>query len=74
MVDKQPIVYVAHDLDGYWQFHCATEVTTNEGILVGLAEIYRQDKTIGKLADLQPGQYATRENPQSEWVIHEAGQ
>ena len=68
--DNEPILYVAHDADdGCWQFLCGREHDTEDAKVVALEEIYDIDKSIGKIANLNYGWCATRENINDKWNI-----
>ncbi|HYF64692.1 MAG TPA: hypothetical protein VD886_17840 [Herpetosiphonaceae bacterium] len=71
-----PIRFVTHDDDdGMWQFLDGEEVSEDEAILVGLAEIVAHDPTVAQLADLPLGWYAVRDSVQDQWELgqHDAG-
>lgn len=68
--ENKPILYVSHDLDdGYWQFLCGKEHNIEDSKVVGLEEIYKMDKSIKKLANLDCGKFAYRKDPKSKWNI-----
>jgi len=66
---KVPIGLVTHDDDdGTWQFLPSAGVDEqSEAVVVALEEIYRQDPSVGDLADLPYGWRAWRECAESPW-------
>lgn len=67
--DNKPVLYVAHDLeDGMWQFLCGKEHTEDEGMVVGLFEIYERDESLAALATLPLGCEATRKYVGDNWT------
>lgn len=64
--DGRPLVYVSHDADGDWQFHCEA-ADDDEGMLVSLANVVRRWPEVAELADLPRGWVASRESPAQEW-------
>ena len=56
--DNEPIAYITHDEDGYWQFLCGRNHTEDEAKIVSLAEMLEIDKSVAKFADLKRGEYA----------------
>ena len=65
----QPVLYMSHDEDGYWQFLCGQEHEESDARLVSLHSIYMSDTSVGLLAELDRGKAAERENTQSSWEI-----
>ena len=67
--NEKPILYITHDEDGTWQFLCGDEHTENDARIVSLEEIYKPDKTIGKVSNIEYGKTATRIDKTSNWII-----
>ncbi len=65
----EPILYVSHDEDGYWQFLCGREHTTEEARVVSLEDILSTDSSVADLAGLGYGEYAESEDEYSDWVV-----
>lgn len=71
MKDNTPILYASHDEDdGMWQFLCGQEHKTEEAMTVSLEEVYKKDRTIGKIANLPKGYFAKRLHVGNRWAIH----
>ncbi len=67
---KEPILYVSHDEDdGMWQFLCGDEHSLSDAGVVSPKEVFLSDKTIGVLAELPRGYFATRKNSSDDWHI-----
>lgn len=66
---ERPILHVTHDEDGYWQFLCGETHSEEEARVISLAQAYELDHTVGKLAEMDYGQYADRIDKTSDWVI-----
>lgn len=69
MSGEDPILFVAHDNDGMWQFLCGKSHETSDARLVSLQEAFGFDKSIGKLANMPCGYYATRKTIKDKWVV-----
>ena len=69
ITQNKPIVFVAHEQDGWWHFLCDGEHSISDAVLINLEQLYHYDKTIGKVARLAPGHRAYRESINSPWVI-----
>ena len=63
------ISYVSHDEnDGAWQFLCNLESHQNsDANIVSLKLIFELDNSIGELASMPLGSYATRIDKNSTW-------
>lgn len=69
-----PILYVSHDDDdGMWQFLCGDEHTTDDARIVSLQFVFELDHSIGELADMPCGHFATRSCQEGKWVIQKEG-
>lgn len=66
---EKSILYVIHDEEGSWQFLCGDNHAENDAKIVSLEEIYKLDKTIGKLSNLECGTSAIRSDKSSNWII-----
>lgn len=68
--DGKPILFVSHDEDdGIWQFLCGKIHETDDAKLVSLKYVFDFDYSVGDLADMPCGYYATRETQKDNWVI-----
>ena len=68
--EKKPILYVSHDADdGCWQFLCGKEHNIKDSKMVALEEIYKIDKSINEIANLEYGKIAYRKDKNSKWNI-----
>jgi hypothetical protein len=70
VVDGAPILYVAHDEDGGWQFLCGGEHPdggADGGLLVCLGCSVGEDPSLNALAGLARGQRAIREGSEAPW-------
>lgn len=67
MSGAKPILYVAHDEDGYWQFLDGSIALSDESIVIGLSEIVEYDDSISNLADLPRGWCASRKSVDADW-------
>lgn len=66
---ERPILYVAHDEDGYWQFLCGAEHSEEEARIVSLLEILQLDPGVSDLAQMERGCYAESNDENSPWVV-----
>ena len=66
---ERPILHVAHDEDGDWQFLCGAPHSVEEGRIIALAEAYELDPSVGQLAKLDYGRGADRTDVNSDWRI-----
>ena len=66
---KSSIAYVHHEADGDWQFICAGDehTTPDQAVLIHPEHIFKLFPEIDSLRNLQPGQWAKREDSESEW-------
>ena len=67
--EDSDIYYVSHDEDdGAWQFLCNLESHQNsDANIVSLKQIFELDNSIGELANMPLGSYATRVDKNSPW-------
>ena len=65
--DNEPIAYVSHDLDGFWQFLCGKNHIEDEARIVSLAEMLLINKGVAKFADLRLGEYAEKRG--CTWIV-----
>ena len=69
----QPILHVAHDLDGDWQFMCGKEDhSTSEGMIISLGEIVELDNSLNQVSDLVQGLCADRSAIGLSWSESES--
>ena len=67
---EQPILFVSHDEDdGMWQFLCGGSHETEDAKVAALGEVFEFDSSIGELAEMPCGYYATRDKADCDWVI-----
>jgi hypothetical protein len=64
----KPVLEVYHDHDGDWQFLCGTTLETADLKLVCLGCMVESDPTLGELAEMPPGWFATRLAVGAEWI------
>ena len=63
-----PILFVARDAEeGEWQFLTGLAFDVADGMLVCLEEVVNVDPTVQALADLRPGEEATRAGIDGPW-------
>lgn len=68
VLEGAPILLVTQDADdGGWQFLCGTTDDPEGARVVGLAQMYRRDATLGQLANLPEGWRASRASPAQPW-------
>ena len=67
--EGEPVLYVSHDDDGYWQFLCGGHHSNEDARLVSLQYIYKLDNTVGETAELGDGQSAERSAVGEKWVV-----
>lgn len=67
--NQKPILYVCHDVDGYWQFLCGENHREEDARIVSLEKILSIDETMSDLAGLDCGEYAEAENETSDWTV-----
>lgn len=67
--DNSPIVYVAYDEDGDWQFFGADQIEESDAVVWSVKQIRAHDSTLKNLPDLQKGQSAVRDNVNGLWRI-----
>lgn len=65
--DNEPIAYITHDEDGYWQFLCGRNHTEDEARIVSLVEMLKIDRSVAKLAHLNRGEYAKKHG--CTWIV-----
>lgn len=65
---EKNILYVIHDEDVFWQFLCGDNHSDEEARIVSLEEIYKIDKSIERLVNLDYGQSAYRKDKTSDWI------
>lgn len=64
-----PILFVAHDADGDWQFLCGREHAAKEGRLSCLADLLRLDPSVRSLDTMCRSQHAVRTSPRARWRV-----
>jgi hypothetical protein len=68
VVDGAPIVHVAHDTDGAWQFIDEDAWERADIQISHLAHIVDADPTLASISDLPPGWQASREHVGGSWT------
>jgi hypothetical protein len=63
----EPILYVYHNEDGDWQFHCSDNPKIEDAMLVCLEEITKVDPSVNNIYHLQYGWSAWRRSPEEDW-------
>lgn len=66
--DNEPIISVAHDEDGYWQF-LTEEVDFDDAKVVNLEQMILSDLTLNEVFDLEYGEIANRDFVGGKWTI-----
>lgn len=67
---SSPVVYVAHDLDGDWQFLGGEEgLEEKDALLISLGEMLEFDPTLQSVLTLSIGQEAIRTEVGGSWKI-----
>jgi len=67
VLQGHPVLLVSHDPDGDWQFLCGTTNRVEDGQVVSLGGILKQDSTLAELSDLPEGWRASRKKPGARW-------
>jgi hypothetical protein len=68
VLEGAPVLLVTHDADdGGWQFLCGMTDDPEDARVVGLAQMYRRDPTLGQLANLPEGWRASRASAAQPW-------
>ena len=65
--EQKPILHVAHDTDGYWQFLTGDQLPDDIRI-VGFGCIIERDNTLNEVFDLEYGEEAEREFVGGKWT------
>lgn len=68
--EKQPILYVSHDPDGYWQFLCGRTHQESDARIVSLESVLKTDSSLKAIATLDYHQTAERESENDEWEVN----
>ena len=69
VLEGATILYVYHDDDGDWQFHHQSESGQNEGVLVSLESLVKQDPSLNQIYHLNYGERAMRASLEDDWQI-----
>lgn len=67
MEENLPILYVAHEDNGDWQFLCGTTNDNADLMLVCIEDIVKKDPTLNILFDLSYGMCAERGSIKDKW-------
>lgn len=65
----KPILYTAHDANGYLQILCDENYNEDDAGIVSFADIPEIDESMADLAELDYGEYAEAEDETSDWVV-----
>lgn len=66
--DDLPILIVAHDRDGGWEFLCGTTDKPKDAREILLGEALELDRRLREVADLPAGWRAFRDSPEAPWI------
>lgn len=66
---ESPVTFVVRDYDGAWQFLCGENDEDVDCHLVGVGHLIKNDPTLCKMAELEPGSYAERDDPNQIWSV-----
>lgn len=72
VADGAPILHVAHDTEGDWQFLCGGQHEDggdDDGLVVCLEHVVARDPSLNELADLCTSHHADRAAPEDKWII-----
>lgn len=72
MREGLPVLLVAHDRGGDWQFLCGTTNRTEDAQVVSLGCILERDHTLAEVADLPEGWRAYRRAMGAAWQREKA--
>ena len=67
VLEGQPILFVYHNLDGYWQFHSSREPHSDDAKIISLEEAVKLDGSLNELSQLKAGCCAWRSSILNEW-------
>lgn len=70
--DKLPVLFVAHDRDGDWQFLSGQEQGTEDGRVASLEELFAMDETLTELSVMEMGTEARRSNADALWLLYKS--
>ncbi len=71
ILEGAPILHVAKDEDGDWQFLGRQEITEADAVVVSLGQILKIDETIKAILDMPKGAEVKRQDVNSPWVLCE---
>ena len=70
VLEGAPILYVAHDSEGDWQFLCGAETHgAEECKIVGLNHLRKGDRSLEPLESMCAGHHAERTSASADWKI-----
>ncbi len=64
-----PVLYVAHDQDGEWQFLSDVDAAEKDAAMVGLHDMIALDPSVLSAAKIPAGWVAWRNTPDDEWTM-----
>ena len=68
LIGRLPILYMAHDIDGAWQFLCgANDHTEANAKLISLKQATQLDPSINELSDMPENMGAERRSLNDQW-------
>ncbi len=68
-LDGKPILWVYHNEDGDWQFHCEEYPEIDNARVVSLEPLVKNDPSLNEVYNLNYGEYAKRKDLNSDWEI-----
>lgn len=70
--EKMPILYAAHDDDGWWQFLCGAPGHDQKSArIVSLLSIVDSDETVAEIAGMAANKKAERGSVKEKWIIED---
>lgn len=70
MNKSSDILRVTHDLDDHgWQFLGKNGADIEQAMVVSMENVVSLDTSVLEIAEIQPGQSATRKSKNDDWVI-----
>jgi hypothetical protein len=65
---ERPILYVAHDDEGDWQFLCGEDHAEDDGKIISLKQAVALDTTVNDLYEMPMGFGAERKTVKDKWM------
>ena len=70
-LEGEPILFVYHNEDGDWQFHCSESPDLGEAAIVCLEQVLRRDPSLNSIYYLGYGKRAARKSIEADWEIED---